>query len=134
MTLPACSFPQNDPLRKVLQQVPIPAAYVTFFSRYHPCCVLASSCAGSGQPLHCRVSSHTNFSACKGHTSVSQRCADVQTTAVSHSCHMWGGSTATCFGPFIRSHHQDDVRQINCKVQHLIFIYPVHIYGSDRRL
>jgi len=30
MTLPACNSPPDDPLRKVLQQVAIPAAYVTY--------------------------------------------------------------------------------------------------------
>jgi hydrogenase/urease accessory protein HupE len=30
MTLPECHFQPNDPLRKVLQQVEIPTAYVTF--------------------------------------------------------------------------------------------------------
>jgi hypothetical protein len=30
MTLPACNFPRNDPVRKVLQQVAISTAYITF--------------------------------------------------------------------------------------------------------
>ena len=47
------------------------------FSRHHPCSVLASSSAGSGRPLHCRVWSHANFSACNGGTPVCGR--DVQT-------------------------------------------------------
>ena len=108
MTLPACSFPPYDPLRKVLQQVAIPTAYVTFlvaiilalFSLV-ALLVAATPCTAVCKVtrISVLVMGHTlcgrdvqtcgqqpSATAIMGHTSLWQRCADVRTAAVSHSC------------------------------------------------
>jgi len=135
MTLPACISPPYDPLRKVLQQVAIPAAYVTILVAIIPALfsLVALLVAAGPCTAVCEVT-RISVLAMGAHQCVAETCRRSDSNCQPQLSYMWWGFTATCFGPCIRSLHQNDLRNKNCKVQHRTFIYPVHIYGWDPKL
>ena len=65
----------------------------------------------------------------KGHTTLWLRYARRADSGLSATAVLYvvGGFTATCFGRWLRSHHQGEVHKKNCIVKSFILFYAVHL-------